>query len=65
MNIIKVIKLSKKLKKIKKILKNNANLENETKLLINNIKINVEQLAGKIPEAKEVYLEILEELKND
>ena len=65
MNIFKYFKYVKKIKKIKKILKNNTELENETKLLINNIKVNVELLSNKIPEIKEVYLDILEELKND
>lgn len=65
MNIFKYFKHVKKIKKIKKILKNNTELENETKLLINNIKVNVELLSNKIPEIKQVYLDILEELKND
>lgn len=65
MNVFKYFKYVKKLKKIKKIIKNNLELENETKLLINNIKVNIELLANKIPEIKEVYLDILEEIQND
>jgi hypothetical protein len=57
-------KALKKAKAIKKILKSNKELENETKLLIDNIKLNVELLAAKFPELKEVYLDCLEELKN-
>lgn len=65
MNIFKYFKYAKKIKKIKKILKNNTELENETKLLINNIKVNVELLANKVPEIKEVYLDIIEEIQKD
>ncbi len=65
LNIFKYFKYAKKIKKIKKIIKANTELENETKLLINNIKVNLELLANKVPEIKEVYLDIIEELKND
>jgi hypothetical protein len=56
-------KALKKIKAIKKIIKANADTENETKLLINNIKVNVELLINKFPELKEIYLECLDELK--
>lgn len=62
MNIFKYFKHVSKIKKVKKIIKNNADLENETKLLINNIKLNVELLIRKIPQLKEIYLDILEEI---
>ena len=65
MNIFKYFKHVQKIKKIKKIIKANTVLENDTKLIINNIKVNLELLAGKIPELKEVYLDIVEEIKND
>lgn len=69
MNIIKQFlnfkKALKKVKAVKKIIKSNQNLENETKLLINNIKVNVELLVNKFPELKDVYLDCLEELNSD
>jgi len=69
MNIFKQFmnyrKALKKAKEIKKIIKSNSALENETKLIVNNLKVNVELLVNKFPELKEVYFDCLEVLNND
>lgn len=68
MNILKQFmafrKAMKKVKAIKKIIKSNAALENETKLLVSNIRVNIELLINKFPELKDVYLDIVEELND-
>ena len=58
-------KILKKIKAIKKVLKSNKELEQETKMLIDNIKLNIELLISKFPELRFIYLEIMEILNDN
>lgn len=55
----------KKVKEIKKIIDSNTELGNETRLLVNNIKVNIEHLVTKFPELGNVYADCLEVLKKN